>query len=298
MEISDDQLIGIIKNSPIVTINLIIKNEIGKILLGLRKNEPAKNSWFVPSGRIRKDEDLDHAFKRIIKNELCLDFDRNQARFIGIFEQKFEKNFFQKPNIGTHCIALAYEIRPKNNPEFCYNTQHHEYKWFTKSEAISNNHVHNAVFHYFEDQTLTESQYEILNARRDSFNNLLWQTPALSLTAQAFLFTIALNSAVSQLGRMISALLSLITAVASALLLIKHRFGEKTHATLLEDFERKQGIYQINQKFESKRIIERIPGFYVWLGLLILFAIIALIIIMYPELFIDHNHFLNTISTI
>ena len=41
-----------------------------KILLGKRKNPPAKNFFFVPGGRIFKSELKKHAFKRILKNEL------------------------------------------------------------------------------------------------------------------------------------------------------------------------------------------------------------------------------------
>ena len=40
---------------------------------------------------------------------------------------------------------------------------------------------------------LKADQYPILAARNQHFNSLLWQTPVLSLTAQAFLFSIALS---------------------------------------------------------------------------------------------------------
>ncbi len=51
MEITDDQLLEVIKNAPLVSIDIIVKNKDGKILLGFRNNEPAKNTWFIPGGR-------------------------------------------------------------------------------------------------------------------------------------------------------------------------------------------------------------------------------------------------------
>ena len=36
--------------------------------------------------------------------------------------------------------------------------------------------------------------YEVIAGRRNTYDGLLWQMPMLGLTAQAFLFTIALGS--------------------------------------------------------------------------------------------------------
>ena len=44
-----------------------------------------------------------------------------------------------------------------------------------------------------ESAAISEDQYDLLAARRTSYDEMMWQAPALSLTAQAFLFTIALG---------------------------------------------------------------------------------------------------------
>lgn len=46
-------------------------------------------------------------------------------------------------------------------------------------------------------------QYQIISNRRISQDELMWQVPALSFTAQAFLFTIALGSGISMKSRLI-----------------------------------------------------------------------------------------------
>lgn len=50
-------------------------NEKNQILLGQRKNAPAKDDWFVPGGRVLKNEPLEQDFKRVSKNELGLEIE-------------------------------------------------------------------------------------------------------------------------------------------------------------------------------------------------------------------------------
>ena len=79
--------------------------------------------------------------------------------------------------------------------------------------------------------------YQAVAARRLQWDNLLWQVPVLSLTAQAFLFTTALNADAAGWGRIVASLLSLIISVLSILLMARHRQGELTDAHWLERFE-------------------------------------------------------------
>ena len=77
-----------IKNSPLASIDLIVRDFDDRILLGRRINEPAKGMWFVPGGRIHKNESVDEAFTRISLSELGIEYRRSQSRFIGVFENK------------------------------------------------------------------------------------------------------------------------------------------------------------------------------------------------------------------
>ena len=47
--LSHAELDTVIRHAPLVAIDLIIRNARGEVLLGLRKNEPAKGCYFVPS---------------------------------------------------------------------------------------------------------------------------------------------------------------------------------------------------------------------------------------------------------
>lgn len=86
------------------------------------------------------------------------------------------------------------------------------------------------------------TSYQVVAARRASYDTLLWQVPVLSLTAQAFLFTIALAADTEPLARVVAALLSIVATVLSMLLMGKHRMNEIHDAEWLAVFEREHGL--------------------------------------------------------
>jgi hypothetical protein len=60
-------------------------------------------------------------------------------------------------------------------------------------------------------------------ARRTQFDQLVWQVPVLSLTAQAFLYSIALSPDGTRTTRVIASLLPLVMTFLSLHLMVKHR---------------------------------------------------------------------------
>lgn len=66
MWLSDETFKSVIQHTPLISIDLIVRNEQGEVLLGKRVNAPAKGYWFVPGGRVRKNETLDDAFVRLV----------------------------------------------------------------------------------------------------------------------------------------------------------------------------------------------------------------------------------------
>lgn len=83
------------------------------------------------------------------------------------------------------------------------------------------------------------SVYESVAARRSGFDSMMWQTPVLSLTAQAFLLTIVLGEGSTPFARVLSGALSFIAAFASIQLMMKHRHMENRDAAWLEGYEKK-----------------------------------------------------------
>ena len=71
MFLNKDQFINVVRDTTLISIDLCIKNK-SSVLLGRRKNAPAKGSFFVPGGRIRKNEKINEALERILLDETGL----------------------------------------------------------------------------------------------------------------------------------------------------------------------------------------------------------------------------------
>ncbi len=143
--------IEVVKNSPLVSIDLIVRNAQNEVLLGLRNNEPAKNYWFTFGGRIYKNERIAQAFQRIVQEEIGIDVDVKDAQFVGVFEHLYEENFAQEPGFGTHCVVLAYEVRLLEPLRGLPTVQHHEYRWFRVEDLLQAQDVHPYTKAYFQE---------------------------------------------------------------------------------------------------------------------------------------------------
>jgi colanic acid biosynthesis protein WcaH len=296
--LSNQELLEVIQRTPLVSIDLVARDSDSRMLLGLRMNEPAKDTWFVPGGRILKDESLDDAFTRITRSELGIECLLSQACFLGLFTHSYKTNFLETPGIGTHYVVIAYQLESSTIPNTLPTEQHRQYRWWSPSDAACAENVHRNVLPYFllenrESSPSSESiffaQYEALNNRRNSFNQLLWQAPALSLTALAFLFSIIFSKDVTCAAQQFTAWLAFVAALASIQLLTKPRFGEVEAAKQLTRMERSRGLPEINTRplpqltLWPDTWLSRIRSYWVWLVTLGLFGSTSLaVIIQWP----------------
>lgn len=120
-----------------------------------------------------------------------------------------------------------------------------------------------------------DTQYQMIGARRQHYDNLIWQTPMISLTAQAFLFTIALGGG-DKPSRAIASALAFITAVASAQLLSKHRHFEVYYARLLQSIETARQLPTVSERPPSGEGFSAMSAYSVWRFVLWAFAAAAL----------------------
>jgi colanic acid biosynthesis protein WcaH len=139
----------IVRLAPLVTIDLIVRNPEGKVWLGLRRNQPAKGTWFVPGGRITKGETRAAAFARITLAELGGRRRLGEAAFLGAYDQFFKDNFFEQGGFGTHCISLAYEFNWDEKADPQSTGQHAECGWFTVEQVFKLEMIHPDTKGYF-----------------------------------------------------------------------------------------------------------------------------------------------------
>ncbi|WP_249554564.1 GDP-mannose mannosyl hydrolase [Shewanella sp. 10B] len=146
----------VIQSTPLVSIDLVVTNSNGQVLLGQRLNRPAKNYWFVPGGRILKDESLADAFKRLTRDELGQTFTIEQAQLLGPFDHFYTDNVFS--NVGsTHYVAIVFCLQLDSQlTSLPLAVQHAGYQWFDIPSLLADASVHKHTKWYF-DKTYTDS---------------------------------------------------------------------------------------------------------------------------------------------
>ncbi|MFT6330199.1 MAG: colanic acid biosynthesis protein WcaH [Bermanella sp.] len=138
-----------IESLPLVSIDLIVRDNVsGKYLFGWRRNRPAADHWFVPGGRVHKNESLDDAFTRLVQTELGFDESRATAQWLGVYEHFYDDCVFGE-EISTHYIVLAYEIVVNISELNLPMEQHSKYQWMSKDEIGESNLVHQYSKDYF-----------------------------------------------------------------------------------------------------------------------------------------------------
>jgi colanic acid biosynthesis protein WcaH len=140
---------NVIRLTPLVAIDMVVRSSDGRVLVGRRNNEPAKGCFFVPGGRITKNETLAAAFRRISLAELGAEKQIEEARFLGVYEHFYPTNHLEREGFGTHYVTLAYELTSPVQDALLPKEQHGEYAWQTEAELLSCPTVHENTKAYF-----------------------------------------------------------------------------------------------------------------------------------------------------
>lgn len=122
----------VIESTPLISIDLVVRNELGQILLGKR---------------VLKDESFDIVFKRLIKVELGLT--ELSSSFKGVYQHFYDDNFSEE-QFTTHYVVLAYEIKFNGELSSLLVEQHSDYECFFESELLNHEKVHVHSKWYFQ----------------------------------------------------------------------------------------------------------------------------------------------------
>lgn len=138
-----------VADMPLVSIDLVVRNPQEEALLGQRLNRPAQDFWFVPGGRIRKDERIPQAFSRLAREELGLSLVFETAAFLGVYEHHYSDNF-SGTEFSTHYVVLAYELVLDLSLPALPAEQHGHYRWWPTTELLTSPDVHLHTQWYFQ----------------------------------------------------------------------------------------------------------------------------------------------------
>jgi colanic acid biosynthesis protein WcaH len=143
-----DSFLRVVAATPLVAVDLVVVRGSSEVLLGLRRNRPAQGTWFVPGGRIRKNEPMQSALARVAAEELGLQLaDLPQApEPMGAFEHFYRDSFAGAADdvgVSTHYVVLGHLIRvPAGFGLPACDAQHDGLRWWPLAEAMSSDLVH------------------------------------------------------------------------------------------------------------------------------------------------------------
>jgi colanic acid biosynthesis protein WcaH len=140
-----DSFRTVVASTPLISIDLLVSNSEGNILLGQRLHRPAQGTWFVPGGRIYKGESLDQAFKRITEAELGHLFLRQNSTMLGVYEHFYQDSVFGQGGDApsTHYIVITHQITLSAEDTLSPpHDQHRLYRWWQRKDMAISDQVH------------------------------------------------------------------------------------------------------------------------------------------------------------
>ena len=123
----------ILGSMPLLCVDGVIRNSRGEVLLVKRNNEPLKNRWWVPGGRVLKGETLERAFRRKMREELGVRV--GALRRLGYFEAAKMPH----PGIGAyggrlHSVSIIFEAH-MDLTEVALDSQSSDWGYFEQLPA-------------------------------------------------------------------------------------------------------------------------------------------------------------------
>ncbi len=148
MFLSQEDFATVVRSTPLISIDLIVENAHGEFLLGKRTNRPAQGYWFVPGGRVQKDEPLAQAFERLTQAELGVRLPLTAGEFYGVWQHFYDDNF-SGSDFSTHYIVLGFRLKLNQADLALPDAQHEAYRWLTPEALIADENVHDNSRAYF-----------------------------------------------------------------------------------------------------------------------------------------------------
>ena len=134
----------ILSTMPIICVDILVVNKYGKILLIKRNELPAKNQWWLPGGRLFKNEELTDCAKRKAKEEIGLD-DCDVGPIVMSASTKFNDG---PQGINVHSVNFVYLVIANEPFNVKLDETSSEYGWFREPPMDCHSYVKNAFRGY------------------------------------------------------------------------------------------------------------------------------------------------------
>lgn len=141
----------VVRNVPIVSVDLVVCHD-GGVVLGKRRNEPAKGDWFIPGGRVRKHETLADAARRVGREELGVPV--TIVRTLGVYEHFYDVAEIPDAD-GKHYVPVGFMVEPRSD-DFDPDDQHAGFRVF--EPPLDGVDLHPYVEAYLRDAGILDSE--------------------------------------------------------------------------------------------------------------------------------------------
>ena len=137
----------VVENTPLISIDICLVFD-GQLLLGKRRNEPLKNEWFTPGGRVFKNERWQDCLKRVAFSELGLSiYDVGAFTLMGVWDHFYPNSIFSD-STSTHYVNLPYYLVVESEVHVKGDDQHAKFEWFDLDRLHNDPNFHDYTRKY------------------------------------------------------------------------------------------------------------------------------------------------------
>lgn len=243
----------------VVPVVLDRSGNVGTIGLILRESPFGAPRWCHIGGRVNYGETLHRAAQRHLLATLTrpngeLDADAMPSEPLATFEFFPEYREGHGVDPRKHAVSACFRVECPQDITTRAGGEGLEFKWFPQGRLPQESQLWPGTSDLVRRVTTGPSEdlltYETLQAQCISHNAMMWQTPVLAMTAQAFLMTTMLGPGATQVARVTAALLSLLVSMLSFQLMVKHSAMQKRDTLMLEAIERRRGMIRVHVRAE------------------------------------------------
>jgi colanic acid biosynthesis protein WcaH len=152
MKLALEQFKAIVRGAVLVSLDLLLFNDRGEVLVRRRMYGPARNYLFVPGGRVMKGETLAAALQRAAKQETGLILSQEQVVLHGIYDHIYDDSCFEDSGISTQYVVIACRSTVSSNARIVADHQHESLQFMSISKIIADPQTHPYTKNYFRQQ--------------------------------------------------------------------------------------------------------------------------------------------------
>ena len=112
--VPEDLYSEFLKCLPIICVDIIVAVE-GGYLLVRRNDEPLKDEYWVPGGRLQQGENLKSAARRKLIDECGVEVAKERFSLFGVYEDVFDKSSFGRHTYHTISMVFKVELEDLRN---------------------------------------------------------------------------------------------------------------------------------------------------------------------------------------